>query len=620
MKPESYFRILAVFAAVALLLVGCSREITDRVSSPIDLSTIPPTPENLTAHIGDGSVSLNWTISDSSLVSSYNIYRSDSTGADYLYIGNSPSQSFTAGNLQNGTMYYFGVRSLDADGFEGYMSDPVSAVPNLYSILINNGNEYTNDPNVSLNLSAPSGTSLMQISSDSNFTGAQWETYFTARGFLLDAGDGSKSVFARFRSSGDLVTSGYYSDSIILDTEAFIDSVKFTPTGPFSPGESVHFALFAGETGGNAWITIGSNIAVIELRDDGSRGDGVAGDGIYELDYIVPALFDFENQAIYGDFDDRAGNSASRAQAASRISVRRPPDPVTIFSVIAPQGYYDRLNLNWQTSNAQDFAQYRIYRGTTAGVDSTDFLVAVLSSLGQTSVTDTGLSENTEYYYKVYVVDITALWGGSNEVNATTGADLPPEAVDLYPIIVEPDYYQDVDIEWSQSSANDFGSYRLYRWQEDIGRNDSSLIAFVTNRSNVTFTDHPPFNSGEDSVDFWYIVHLYDDGGNSASSDSVKAHLVDDIPAPVSGTVTPSDSSLIITWSQSDIPDFGSYRLLRDTDSNPAGAITIFVSSNRSTTDYDDISTAGGQTYYYWLDLYDLRGNTSRSVLGSGAW
>jgi fibronectin type 3 domain-containing protein len=620
MKPENVFRILAACMAAGLICGGCSREIKDKISSPIDFSTVPPTPFGLSARIGDGFVALNWIISDTSLVSSYNIYRADSTGADYIYIGNSFTESYIADNLQNGVLYYFGVRSLNADGFEGYMCEPASAVPDFYSILINNGDEFTGSRNVSLGLSAPVGTALMQLSSDSSFTAVEWETFSPARNFLLEYGDGAKTVYARFRNPADQITSGYYSDSIILDTESFIDSVLFSPAGPFSPGETVHFALFANETEGQARITLGSSIATVDLRDDGTRGDGSPDDGIYEFDYDIPPSFDFENQMVYGDFIDRAGNPADRIQCANRISVRRIPDPVTIFSVIAPQGFHDRLSLNWQVSAAQDFAQYRVYRDMSAGVDSTDYLAAAISSIGQTSLSDTGLLENTEYYYKVYVVDMTGLWGGSNEAAATTGEDLTPEPVDLYPILSQPDFYQDVDIEWSPSSANDFGSYRLYRWQENIGRGDSLLVAFIVEPANVALTDHPPFNTSADTINFWYILHLYDDGGNTAPSDSVRAHLVDEIPDQVSGAVTASDSSLYITWSQTDIPDFGSYRLLRDVDSNPAGAITVFVASDPTTTNYNDDSTAEGQTYYYWLDLYDLRGNTSRSVLGSGAW
>lgn len=620
MKELKKYRLIVVLPIILSLLAGCSREIENSVSPPIDGSTIPPTPSSLSAEIGDGVVVLTWNISDSSLVTGYNVYLADSAGEEYSFIGSTQTRLYTADDLQNGMLYYFRVSSLNSAGFEGYRSDPVFAVPELYSVLINNGNEYTNNRYVTLSFTAPIGTRLMQISGDSSFSGSQWETFTASKNYILNIGDGIKTVYCRFRDAADRITWGFYSDSITLDTEAFIDSVGFSPSGPFTPGEIIHFAVFTDETAGDAIISIGTNIVEIDLFDDGRRGDGTADDGVYELDYAVPALFDFEDEIVYGEFTDRAGNYASTIQANNRLSVRRPPDAVNVFSINAPQGYHDRLDLYWERSTVQDFAQYRAYRGTSPGVDSTDFLAASIISISGTSLTDTGLAENTSYYYKVYVVDITGLWNGSNEVSATTGIDSPPEAVNLYPVIAEPDYYQEIEIGWSQSLDNDFESYRLYRWREDIGRNDSVLAAFVTNRQNTTFTDHPPFDTAANTTDFWYVLHVYDIDGNNSPSDSIRIHLEDAIPPTVSGSVSLSDSSLIIAWSQPDIPDFGSYRLLRDIDSNPAGAITVFVSSNSAAITYNDDSTTEGQTYYYFLDIYDLRDNKSQSNLGSGAW
>ncbi len=82
----------------------------------------------------------------------------------------------------------------------------------------------------------------------------------------------------------------------------------------------------------------------------------------------------------------------------------------------------------------------------------------------------------------------------------------------------------------------------------------------------------------------------------------------------------PSSSSLIVSWNLSDIPDFGSYALLRDIDSDPAGAITVFVTADREIGSFDDDTANQGTVYFYWLDIFDRRDNTSRSAMGSGSW
>ncbi len=713
-------KLLSIIVLGALAVnFGCSRNIPDPVSPPIT-DVVPETPFDLAVTIGDGTVALSWSIADPLSELIYRIYVSDSTATEYSLVRETIELSYTVGNLRNGHIYFFKVSSVNGDGFEGYKSNSVSAVPNLYGIIINNGDNFTDRRDVTLTLTAPDNTSLMQISDDSTFPGSQWESFSPSRAFHLTSGDGIKVVYCRFRDASDMRTSGHFNDTITLDTQSFIDSLRFTPAGvPLSPGAAVHFRLYVGETGGEGAVTIGDNILILILLDNGERGDALAGDGIYELDYTIDTSLDFENQIVYGDFIDPAGNTAARVQANVTMTVRRPPDAVTIYSINAPDGFFDRLQIAWSASSAPDFAQYRIYRDTSAGVDSSDFLVRTITSSGTVTTIDTGLTENTRYYYRVYVMDNTGLWTGSNEADGLTWQNLPPDPVELYPpvatpgrhdrlelswsesndndflryelyrsydpavdsldilllisdsqrtfidtglaadsiyyygvltrdmagnvswsgivsgrtnaddppsqvtllpVAVEPDRYQDVALEWSRSDDDDFESYRLFRWQEDIGRVDSTLIFLTTDIDITSFMDHPPFNTVEDTVNFWYILHLFDEGGNSAASDSVRVHLVDNDPPLVSGSVTPSDSSLIIAWSPSDIPDFASYRLLRDTDPDTSGALAIFVTTDQEITTYTDESTADDQIYYYWLDIYDVRNNSSLSLLGSGSW
>jgi fibronectin type 3 domain-containing protein len=714
-------RKLLPIIVLGMLVVGfgCSRNISDPVSPPIS-DVVPETPFDLAVTIGDGTVALSWSIIDSLAELTYRVYVSDSTGAEYSVVGETIELSYTVGNLRNGNVYFFKVSSVNGDGFEGYKSIPVSAVPGLYGIIINDGDDFTDRRDVVLTLTAPDNTSLMQISDDSTFSGSQWESFLPSRAFRLASGDGVKTVYCRFRDASDTRTSRYFDDTIILDTHSFIDSLRFTPTGiPLSPGATVHFRLYAGETAGEGSVTIGDDILSLILLDNGQRGDAQAGDGIYELDYTIDANLDFENQIVYGNFIDPAGNIATPVQANATMTVRRPPDAVTIYSIDTPDGFFDRLQIAWSVSTAPDFAQYRIYRDTSAGVDSSDSLVRIITSSGTVTAIDTGLTENTRYYYRVYVMDNTGLWTGSDEADGLTGQNLPPDPVELYPpvatpgrhdrlelswsqsndsdflryelyrsydttvdsldillfisdsqttftdtgldadsiyyygvmardvvgniswsntasgrtnvddppspvsllpVAMEPDRYQDVALEWNRSNADDFESYRLFRWQEDIGRADSALIFITTDIDVTSFMDHPPFNTVEDTINFWYILHLFDEGGNNAASDSIRVHLVDSDPPQASGSVAPSDSSLIVSWSPVDIPDFASYRLLRDTDPDTSGALTVFVTADQEMTTYTDESTVDDQIYYYWVDIYDVRNNSSLSLLGSGSW
>ncbi len=106
-----------------------------------------------------------------------------------------------------------------------------TTAPTNASISINSGASVTNSGSVTLTLSATDaiGVTQMQISNDSIFTGATWETYATTKAWTLTSGDGVKAVYARFRDAA-ANTSVTASDTITLD------SGTVTPPAPVPPG------------------------------------------------------------------------------------------------------------------------------------------------------------------------------------------------------------------------------------------------------------------------------------------------------------------------------------------------------------------------------------------------
>lgn len=87
-----------------------------------------------------------------------------------------------------------------------------------YSASINNGALFTASPNVTLNLSAPAGTTQMQISNDGGFAGAAWEPYASQKGWTITSiGETPmpRTVYVRFLTNGQ--TTGLYIDDIVLD-------------------------------------------------------------------------------------------------------------------------------------------------------------------------------------------------------------------------------------------------------------------------------------------------------------------------------------------------------------------------------------------------------------------
>jgi murein DD-endopeptidase MepM/ murein hydrolase activator NlpD len=94
-------------------------------------------------------------------------------------------------------------------------------LPGVFGTTINDGMLFTNKREVTLTLSGP-GMAQMQISNDSGFQGALWETYQSTRSWIIgtcDTNVNSCYVYVRFRDANGTVY-GNFVDDIIYDQEA----------------------------------------------------------------------------------------------------------------------------------------------------------------------------------------------------------------------------------------------------------------------------------------------------------------------------------------------------------------------------------------------------------------
>ncbi len=207
-------------------------------SDTILLDTTPPANGSLNAVRADSQVNLSWSgFTDSaSGISSYKlVYSTVGSPADCsgsaLYTGS--GASYPHSGLTNGTTYYYRLCAADNAGniSSGAIAQatPEEITPPTGTITINAGAAATNDPNVTLTISAtdPSGVTHMCISNTTSCT--SWEIYATSKSWALVAGDGTKTVYAWFRDSKNNDNLSPVSDTIILDTVAPNTSITSKP-------------------------------------------------------------------------------------------------------------------------------------------------------------------------------------------------------------------------------------------------------------------------------------------------------------------------------------------------------------------------------------------------------
>jgi hypothetical protein len=509
------FLILTVIG-LSLLCLSCEKKLKQSTGPPLNL-TPPPTPKNIIVEVGDKTVQLGWSVDSLNGIARFKIYRSDSAGVDpKLYDSTATATtSYADLGLKNGQEYFYQISSVASDNLEGYKSVKVSAVPNLYSVVINNDNKYTNTRNVTISLTGASNTRHVILSEDSLFGDASWQTFSGSKSFTLSFGDGAKYVYAKFRDQDGNETFNSYWDNILLDTQASIASVTENTLGQTkTAGNIIHLTINAGETEGTAKVDLGT-IRDLQLYDDGTHGDAFVDDGIYELDYVVPNDVEVKDAVVTGKFTDAAGNQAPSKTASGRVTIVKAPEPVNLFTPFAVTGSYSSITLNWSASSEADFASYRIYRSTSAGVNLNSGLIANLTAKSTTSFTDTALSETTWYHYRIFVFDANNLSSGSNEDSARTNPNAPPAAV----VLAAPTKIDSTSLKlvWTQNSDSDFASYRIFRSTAANVDTLDVLVTIINQAGTTTFTDEN-LTTGQT---YYYKVFVYDQKGLAAESNEV---------------------------------------------------------------------------------------------------
>ena len=214
----------------------------------------------------------------------------------------------------------------------------VTTAPTNRSIVINNGATYANTALVSLQIHAEDVLAMqMMLANDAGFSGGVWESYATSKAWTLAAGDGTKTVYVKFRDAL-LNESAAVSDSIILDT---------TPPS----GASVSINGGAGYTSNTA-VTLSLSASDAYLADMRfSENADFSGAGWQTYAASAPfTLAPIEGtRTVYAQFRDAAGNTSAVAQASIVYDATRPvlgsigvsPNPSTMGAVTVTVTFTD---------------------------------------------------------------------------------------------------------------------------------------------------------------------------------------------------------------------------------------------------------------------------------------
>jgi fibronectin type 3 domain-containing protein len=508
-----------LFSAVGLILGcgGCLEKVPEELVSPLPQI---PVPYSLSASVSNDSITLYWSADDQYDYSGFAIFRSEVNETNFAKIATSSSSPYIDGFVRPGRVYEYKVAGLSPEGIEGRRSTPLVVQASLFGVTINGTDERTNQPAVQLYFTAPSGTQYVLFSDQPSLSSAVWQNFLDVYPFTFQTGDGLKTIYVRFIDALGNPT-GVYSDTILLDTRAAIESLSYLPVSPVPPGQTMHFriAVTDAETDGTVYIEVPGLGGNIDARDDGTKGDPQSGDGIYERDYALPTSFRGTDILMTATFIDASGNQTDGVEFTPSLDMTDPPSPVTMMPSLDPTP--TSVTLRWTKSDDDGFIAYKLYRDDQAGVTQTQStLVTSLTDQTATLFTDHNLLEGQTYYYAIFVVnDLDESAKSTNEIVAAT--ENPPPATVVLDTVSAVGTNR-LTLTWSRNDDSDFREYRVYQATEAGVDTTSTLVggAGILSRY-TTFLDVTGLNLT--NFTYYFRVYVFDKAGQFSRSNEVSS-------------------------------------------------------------------------------------------------
>src|SRR5208283_645668 len=250
------------------------------------------------------------------------------------------------------------------------------------------------------------------------------------------------------------------------------------------------------------------------------------------------------------------------------------------------------VKLSWTASAGA--TSYNVYRGTTAGGEST---TALATGITATSYTDTTASNGTIYYYKVAAVNAGGTSPLSSEVSATPEPSAPIAPTGLTATAGN----ASVKLSWTASGGAT--SYNVYRGTTASGEATPALATGITATS---YTD----TTASNGTIYYYKVAAVNAGGTSPLSAEVSATPEPSAPsAPTGLTATAGNASVKLSWTAS--AGATSYNVYRGTTAG--GESTTALATGITATSYTDTTASNGTIYYYKLAAVNAGGTSPLS-------
>jgi len=274
--------------------------------------------------------------------------------------------------------------------------------------------------------------------------------------------------------------------------------------------------------------------------------------------------------------------------ATASAAIPNPPSGLSATTLGAT-----KIQLSW-TDNSTDETSFYIERkiGPTGTYSSIGSVQA-----GIAAYTNTGLTQNTEYYYRVRAYNSSGYSAYTNEASAVTQPLGAPSNL----VISSVSYTQAV-LSWTDNSDEETG----FKVERRTGI-DGTYTQVGTTGANVTTLTNSGLTQG---TEYYYRVRSYIGTNNSEYSNEAAATTLK-VNAPSGLTASPlSATQMSLSWTDNSGDEQG-FRIERKTGAS--GTYSHIASVGANITTYSNSSLVQNTEYYYRLRAYNGSNNSDYS-------
>ncbi|MCO7174977.1 pectinesterase family protein [Sporolactobacillus kofuensis] len=284
----------------------------------------------------------------------------------------------------------------------------------------------------------------------------------------------------------------------------------------------------------------------------------------------------YQSVSDFGNFDVNTGNSSIATLYLDNIQIYTPSIVPSAPTDLTTQAGNTQTKLSWKS--ASNATSYNIKRSTTPEGPFT----TVKSNVTDLTFTDSGLTNDTSYYYVVSGVNSVGEGPDSLPVIVTPSSAVPLPQTPKNVTVTSKD--SSINLLWDKVDSADFYT---------VKRSTSPEGPFVTIASELidpTYTDKDVVNG----TTYYYRVQASGVGGDGLESTPVRVQPRTPIMSPEELVANPDNKRVILNWKRVD--GVTSYVVKRSL--NNGGPYTTVATGVKDST-YTDSEVENGILYYY---------------------